>query len=170
MAGEVELAVGMDYPGKRISVNHCYRHAGGKKYLHREARAWRRELARGMELMAYAAGLRGVPLARPIVVRIDARYTDAAHATDVDNLMKLAWDAVKVALGVDDRHFQPERGTVEYGAAIPSVTVTAIVRRADGNAAPQVRAEGGVPEERGGRDGGASRRRDPRRSAPTPPV
>ena len=38
----------------------------------------------------------------------------------------------KVALGVDDRHFQPERGTTCYGAAIPMIVVTVFVRREEG--------------------------------------
>lgn len=133
MTDAIPLVVGMDYPGKVISVNHCYAHASsGRVVLRSAAKRWRDTLAEGIGWTLYEAGLRGVPLARPILVRIDASYTDEAHGTDVDNLCKLTWDAAKVALGVDDRHFQPERGVTCYGAAIPSITVTVFVRREEG--------------------------------------
>lgn len=128
----IPLVVSMDYPGAVVSVNRCYRHANGRKYLHAAARRWRDTLAESLGWTLYEAGLRGVALARPILVRIDASYTDEAHATDADNLCKLTWDAAKVALGVDDRHFQPERGVTCYGANIPSITVTVFVRREEG--------------------------------------
>lgn len=128
----IPLVVPMDYPGGVISVNHCYAQVNGRVVLRSAAKRWRDTLADGIGWTLYEAGLRGVPLARPILVRIDASYTDEAHATDVDNLCKLTWDAAKVALGVDDRHFQPERGVTCYGAAIPSITVTVFVRREEG--------------------------------------
>lgn len=128
----IPLVVPMDYPGHVISVNHCYAHANGRVVLRSAAKRWRDTLAESLGWTLYEAGLRGVALARPILVRIDASYVDEAHGTDVDNLCKLTWDAAKVALGVDDRHFQPERGTTCYGAAIPSITVTVFVRREGG--------------------------------------
>lgn len=123
----IPLVVSMDYPGAVVSVNHCYRHANGRKYLHAAAKRWRDTLAESLGWTLYEAGLRGVPLARPILVRIDASYVDEAHATDPTNLRKLVDDAVEAALGVNDRHVQPERGVVCYGVAIPSITVTVFV-------------------------------------------
>lgn len=128
----IPLVVSMNYPGKVISVNHCYTHTGGRVYLRGEARRWRDTLADGIGWTLYEAGLRGVALARPILVRIDASYTDEAHATDPTNLRKLVDDAVEAALGVNDRHVQPERGTTCYGAAIPMIVVTVFVRREEG--------------------------------------
>jgi len=125
----ISLVVPMDYPGAVISVNHCYAHVNGRVVLRSEAKRWRDTLAESLGWTLYEAGLRGVPLARPILVRIDASYTDEAHATDPTNLRKLVDDAVEAALGVNDRHVQPERGVTCYGAAIPMIVVTVFVRR-----------------------------------------
>jgi len=127
-ATAVALEVGMDYPGAVISVGHCYRHANGRKYLHREARRWRDDLARSLGWCLVERGLRGVALATPLLVRIDAAYRDEAHATDPNNLCKLVYDAVEAATGINDRHMQPEQGEVVYGVGIPGIVVTVTVR------------------------------------------
>ncbi len=129
----------MDYPGKVISVNHCYRQgAGGRRYLRREAGRWRRDLTTALRYALLDAGVRAA-LCGPVTVRIDAHYTDRNHGVDPDNLNKLTFDAAKVALGVDDRDFQPARGTVTYGAVIPALTITVTAHRAD-NTPPGRRA------------------------------
>lgn len=128
--GEVELQVGMNYPGKYISVNHCYRKGqGGRLHLRREAFVWRRNLKVALDWALVEQGIRAA-LAGPVTIRIDAEYVDPKHGTDIDNLFKLTWDAAKVALGVDDREFQPETGTVVYGVAVPNLTITVRCRLA----------------------------------------
>ena len=122
------LEVGMDYPGAVISVNHCYRHANGRKYLKPQAKVWRTRLAESLGFLIIAAGLRDVPLSRDVRVRIDCAYVNENEATDPDNLRKLTHDAIEEALGINDRHYQPVRGAVTYGAQIPSITVTVFVR------------------------------------------
>lgn len=126
-AETIAVSAPMDYPGAVISVNHCYRHANGRKYLHREARRWRKDLAEALYWLLYEYRRRGVALGPRATVRIDASYTDEEHATDPNNLCKLVYDAVQEATGINDRHMQPERGVVTYGAAIPSITVTVTV-------------------------------------------
>lgn len=126
----IELVVGMDYPGKVISVGHCYRQVGGQKFLHKVAKRWRAALAESLGVLAREALRAGGTLALPVTVRIDADYVDAHHATDPDNLAKLTYDAVELALGINDRHYTPVAGVVSYGALIPSLTITVTVRRA----------------------------------------
>lgn len=120
----IALYVPMDYPGAVISVNHCYRHANGRKYLHRGARDWREHLAESLGWALFGAGLRDVPLATPLIVRIDCAYRNEGEATDPNNLCKLTYDAIQAATGINDRHMQPETGTVTYGAAIPQIGIT----------------------------------------------
>lgn len=120
----VSIFVPMDYPGKIVSVNHCYRHANGRKYLHKEARHWRDTLAESLFWALYGAGLHGVPLATPLIVRIDCAYRNQHEATDPNNLCKLVYDAAQAATGINDRHMQPEQGTVSYGNAVPEIGVT----------------------------------------------
>lgn len=126
----IELVVGMDYPGKVISVGHCYRQVGGQKFLHKVAKRWRAALAESLGVLAREALRAGGTLGLPVTVRIDADYVDAHHATDPDNLAKLTYDAVELALGINDRHYTPVAGVVSYGALIPSLTITVTVRRA----------------------------------------
>lgn len=125
----IALVAPMDYPGKVVSVNHCYRQDGGRKYLHTRAKRWRDDLAEALGWALVAAGLRGVPLEPRATVRIDAAYVDEGNATDPNNIAKLAFDAAQTATGINDRHMQPATGTVVYGAAIPSITVTVTVWR-----------------------------------------
>lgn len=124
----IVLQVPMDYPGKVVSVNHCYAHANGRKYLRREAKVWRTRLAESLGYLLIGEGLRDVPLSRDVRVRIDCAYINEHEATDPDNLRKLTHDAIEEATGINDRHYQPERGAVTYGAPIPSITVTVFVR------------------------------------------
>lgn len=126
----IELVVPMDYPGKVISVGHCYHQVGGQKFLHKIAKRWRAALAASLGVLAREALRDGGTLGLPVTVRIDADYVDAHHATDPDNLCKLTYDAVELALGLNDRHFAPVAGVVSYGALIPSLTITVTVRRA----------------------------------------
>lgn len=125
----IALVVGMDYPGAVISVGHCYRHANGRKYLHKKARHWRDSLADSLGWSLYENGLKGSQLVQTATVRIDAHYRDEAHATDPNNLCKLVYDAVEAATGINDRHMQPERGIVAYGVIEPSIHVTVTVWR-----------------------------------------
>lgn len=120
----VALYVPMDYPGAIISVNHCYAHANGRKYLKRGAREWRGHLADSLGWALYEAGLRDAPLATPLIIRIDAAYRNEAEATDPNNLCKLVYDAIQEATGINDRHMQPETGTVTYGVAVPQIGIT----------------------------------------------
>lgn len=111
----------MDYPGRAISVNHCYT---GTHQLKKEAKRWRDQLEQAIFLLAIGAGLSGLPVKPRVLVRLDCRYANAANGTDPDNLCKLTYDAVKAGLGVDDAEFQPVTGTVEYGAVFPTIAVT----------------------------------------------
>lgn len=121
----VSLVVPMDYPGKVVSVNHCYRPNGrGGRVLEPEAKRWRADVTQGLLLSCLALGIRIAAFEEPITVRIDAHYIDEYRGTDPDNLRKLTNDGVKDCLGVDDRRYQPEKGTVEYGASVPSITIT----------------------------------------------
>lgn len=124
-AEEIHLQVGMDYPGKMISVNHCYAQAAnGRRYLRREARHWRDKLATDLNLLLYNGGYRGKRLRQRVLVRIDAAYTDEHHAVDPNNLCKLVYDAIEQATGINDRHCQPVTGQVGYGVAVPYIIVT----------------------------------------------
>lgn len=122
---QVQITIRMDYPGGVISVNSCYRSDGrGGKKLKTEAKLWRERLRDGIAWLLIAQSLKFAVWEQRVLVQIDGEYTDANHATDVDNLQKLTWDAIKVAIKVDDRHFQPTPGIVTYGVAIPAIVVT----------------------------------------------
>ena len=124
-ARAIHLEVGMDYPGKVISVNHCYAQgAHGRRYLRPAARRWRNKLAEslGYLLVPHLGESRRLP--QRALVRIDAAYTDENRAVDPNNLCKLVYDAIEQATGINDRHCQPVTGQVGYGVAIPSIVVT----------------------------------------------
>lgn len=122
-ARAIHLEVGMDYPGKVISVNHCYAQgAHGRRYLRPAARRWRNKLAESLGYLLVHEDARR--LQQRALVRIDATYTDENHAVDPNNLGKLVYDAVEEATGINDRHCQPVTGQVGYGVSIPSIVVT----------------------------------------------
>ena len=106
----------INYPGAVISVNHCYRHASGRKYLHAGARRWRDQFTEG--------------LGWALIVRIDCAYRNENEATDPNDFNKLVHDAVQAVTVVNDRHMQLETGTTIYGVAIAAIGITArVVRR-----------------------------------------
>lgn len=104
----------MDYPGQEISVNHMYAHAHGRKYLRREARRWRRDLAEGIRTVQ-----------PPITVTVAATFLDQNNAVDPDNLAKIVLDAGQRATGVNDRQIAFCTTPPAYDPrAIPSIDLT----------------------------------------------
>jgi Holliday junction resolvase RusA-like endonuclease len=120
----VKMWVGMDYPGSVISVNHCYAHGpNGRKFLKKEARSWRKTLATSFGWLVKANRLYGLPYEK-ILIQIDGHFIDAYRSLDADNMQKLTWDAIKEAMGVDDKQFQPAEGVKTFGNPIPFIVVT----------------------------------------------
>jgi Holliday junction resolvase RusA-like endonuclease len=105
-----------------LSVNHAYlQAASGRKYMRPEVRQWQAALCCAIRAQ--------LPRVRPTA---DDRITvtvsqHTARKTDGDNMFKIPVDAVKMALGVDDREFHTVSGdwvrTPEQEASIV-VTVT----------------------------------------------
>jgi len=134
MAGLVKLVAPMDYPGAAISKNRTWL-AGrrGKGQMNREASRWKRDLTDALTVAALGAGVRA--LALPLTVVVQPRYVNKREATDPHNLTELAADAVQEFCGLNDRDYTTIARAPVYGAAIPSITITVIARRADGVAA-----------------------------------
>ena len=143
MAGLVKLVAPMDYPGAAISKNRTWL-AGrrGKGQMNREASRWKRDLTDALTVAALGAGVRA--LALPLTVVVQPRYVNKREATDPHNLTELAADAVQEFCGLNDRDYTTIARAPVYGAAIPSITITVIARRADGVARDEEREEEGV--------------------------
>jgi len=91
------MKVTMPYIGQVLSVN-SYKLTIGKRRTSRtrtEVTVWMWELADAV------AGCKFIP---PITVKIFGKFRDG-RVPDLDNLHKVIGDALKVGLGIDDRHF-----------------------------------------------------------------
>ena len=82
-----------------------------------------------MNDLAWAAKrLRTIPVP-PLRIKVSGYFRDGRSVPDLSNLHKVIGDALKVGLGVDDRHFRFEDGEVVTGADEPKIVIE--VRRAD---------------------------------------
>lgn len=86
--------------GRPISVNSAYGpRARGGRYLKPEARAWRDLVWLAFKMQRQKLTIEQVPLA--------VSCTFYGVRGDADNYAKLTLDGIKLALGIDDRHFSP---------------------------------------------------------------
>ncbi len=87
------------------------------RYTVKHVRNWQEFLA-----FSLRSALSGAVVTPPVTVRVDSKEP---HLVDLDNRMKIVFDAVKWGAGVDDKHFVAERGSYEYAPAERAeITVT----------------------------------------------
>lgn len=86
--------------GKPISVNSAYgARARGGRYLTPEAKAWRDFVWLAFKMQPHTFTPEQLPLA--------VSCTFYGVRGDADNYLKLTLDGIKLALGIDDKHFSP---------------------------------------------------------------
>ncbi len=99
---------------KDLTANHSKWHG---RYTVKHVRDWMGALTLYMRNALGQATM--IP---PITVRVDSKEP---RLVDLDNRMKIVWDAVKRGTGIDDKHFVAERGSYAYAPAERAeITVT----------------------------------------------
>lgn len=152
------------------SLNHMYgRRSDGGVYLTAEAAEWRISVAETLMLhrQALTSGERASIRQGGASLALDAVFTGArADRADIDNLMKLVLDGMKVGLMVDDRHVSrlgvaraaaPSAGATLYPDAI-WLRVSLIDHAAAAAARAADHAKRADAGRRGGVKSGATRR------------
>ncbi len=101
---------------KDLTANHSKWHG---RYTVKHVRNWMVVLTVQLAMAFDALGI--APIA-PLTVRVDSKEP---RLVDLDNRMKIVWDAVKRGTGIDDKHFVAERGSYAYAPAERAeITVT----------------------------------------------
>jgi hypothetical protein len=105
-----------------LSVNHCYvKTKTGARVLTKGASVWK-EISR--ITIALAAKDAGIQLEQgEIDITVDAYFKDERGVSDLDNLKKLLADAIKSAIGVDDKFFFFHDGEKAFDPNSPHLAI-----------------------------------------------
>ncbi len=103
-----------------MTANHSKWHG---RFTVKHVRDWMGALALDLAaVLEFEIELSAGAMTPPIIVRVDSKEP---RLVDLDNRMKIVFDAVKRGTGIDDKHFVAERGSYEYAPAERAeITVT----------------------------------------------
>ena len=100
----MEYKVTMGYIGGVLSDNSYKLPTRGTKPF---VSMWMRELAEKVRVLA-------IPERTEYIIKIDGRFADERRP-DISNLHKVVGDSLKKGIGVDDKWFRYQDGTVKLG-------------------------------------------------------
>jgi hypothetical protein len=104
--------------GKPVSVNHAYGQNGKRRFLTKDAQAWKSSIAEAFRDAQMAHDYVPIDWGNSVLVYLGFWGVNA----DIDNLLKVTLDGIKECIGVDDRFYEvwPEyvTGFADAGAII----------------------------------------------------
>lgn len=112
----MELKVEMPYIGKSLSVNYYHLRFGKRitTKIRPEVKIWMSQLTEKVKGFEHSGS---------IIVSVFGKFTDG-RVPDLDNLAKVILDAIKVGVGLDDRHMKYQAMGYGIGYVKPVLVIT----------------------------------------------